>query len=132
MRQTRMLLESGSIFLEAAMATPLLMMLFIATIQIGHMCGVMANLRTASAVAARAAILGTSQSTTAVCDAARTALFTSLDRSQLICQTNPSILPTGGATPITVTLTYPVTVLAPGAGAFSGPTLNLTAQTTMQ
>jgi Flp pilus assembly protein TadG len=114
------------------MVTPLLFSLFIATIQMGHMYGVMANLRTASAVAARVAILGTAQSTSEVCDAARASLLTSLNSSQLSCQTSPAILPLNGTAPITVTLTYPVSILAPGNGAFQGPTLNLTAQTTMQ
>lgn len=132
MPRTSRSLNSGSILVEAAMVTPLLFSLFIATIQMGHMYGVMANLRTASAVAARVAILGTAQSTSEVCDAARVALLASLDRTLLTCQTAPSTLPAYGAAPITVTLTYPVSILAPGNGAFQGPTLNLTAQTTMQ
>jgi Flp pilus assembly protein TadG len=125
-------LQSGSVLVEAAFVTPLLMMMFMGIVQFGQMYGVLSNLRGASAVAARAAILGAGRSATEVCDTARAAVGNLVDVGRLECRTSPSYLPAKANTPVTITLNYPMPVLS-GASAFlPGPTLTLTAKTTMQ
>jgi Flp pilus assembly protein TadG len=120
--------EQGSVFIEAALVTPLLMLMFLGVVQFGFAFGILSQLRSASAVAARAAILGTNQNHTQVCDAAKSALTNVLDVSQLVCQTSPEILPAPENTQVTVTLQYPFRVLLPEAGSV----LSLSAHTTMQ
>lgn len=124
--------QKGSVLVEAAFVTPLLMAMMMGMIQFGHLYGVLANLRGASAVAARAAILGAGRTTNEVCDAARAAAGNFVDRSRIECVTSPAYLPTQANTPVTITLNYPVSVLSGGSGIFSGPTVMLTATTTMQ
>lgn len=124
--------EKGSVLVEAAFVSPLLMVLLMGTIQFGQLYGVMSNLRGASAVAARAAILGSGHSTTEVCDAARAAVTGMIDVTRLECRTSPSYLPAQANTPVTITLNYPVSVLTGASGIFAGPTITLTAKTTMQ
>lgn len=124
--------ESGSVLVETAFVTPLLMAMVMGIIQFGHMYGVMSHLRGASAVAARAAILGTGRTTNEVCDAARAALGDLIDRSRLECVTSPPYLPAQANSPVTIILNYPIPVLTGAKGVFSGPTVTLTAKTTMQ
>jgi Flp pilus assembly protein TadG len=120
--------ERGSVFIEAALVTPVLMLLFMGVVQFGFAFGILSQLRSASAVGARAAILGTNQTHSQVCDAAKSALTNVLDVSQLECQTSPEILPAPQNTQVTVTLQYPFRVLLPEAGSV----LSLSAHTTMQ
>jgi Flp pilus assembly protein TadG len=124
--------QSGSVLVETAFVTPLLMAMLMGMIQFGHMYGVMSHLRGASAVAARAAILGAGRTTNEVCDAARAAAGDFVDLSRLECVTSPAYLPAQANTPVTITLNYPVAVLTGASGIFSGPTVRLTAKTTMQ
>lgn len=124
--------EFGGAFVEAAVVTPLLITLIVSIMQFGYVYGVMANLRGASAVGARAAILGSGQSSQQVCTAARNALASIIDTTQLNCYTSPAVLPAAANSPVTITLSYPVPILASSSGAFKGPTLTLTAHTTMQ
>jgi Flp pilus assembly protein TadG len=124
--------ESGSAIIEAAYVTPLLLVLVMGTIQVGHLYGVLTNLRGASAVGARAAILGTGQTAQEVCETARNAIVHLVHPEQIGCETSPSTLPATSNTPVTVTLTYSVPVLASHAALFRGPTVTLSAQTTMQ
>jgi Flp pilus assembly protein TadG len=124
--------ESGSAFVEAAVVTPLLIMLVVSIMQFGYIFGVMANLRGASAVAARAAILGTGNTHLDVCNAARNSIASIIDATQLSCQTSPAVLPAAANSPVTITLSYPVPILASQAGVLKGPTITLSARTTMQ
>lgn len=124
--------ERGGAFVEAAVVTPLLIMLLVSTMQFGYVYGVLSNLRGASAVGARAAILGSGRTSQEVCGAARNALASIIDTSLLDCYTTPQILPAAANSPVTITLSYPVPILASQAGVLKGPTLTLTAQTTMQ
>jgi len=124
--------EFGGAFVEAAVVTPLLIMLLVSIMQFGYVYGVLSNLRGASAVGARAAILGSGQTSQQVCSAARNALASIIDTTQLNCYTSPSTLPAAANAPVTITLSYPVPILASSSGAIKGPTLTLTAHTTMQ
>ncbi len=124
--------EFGGAFVEAAVVTPLLIMLIVSIMQFGYVYGVMSNLRGASAVGARAAILGSGQTSQQVCSAARNALASLIDTSQLNCYTSPSVLPAAANAPVTITLSYPVPIWSSPTGILRGPTLTLTAQTTMQ
>lgn len=124
--------EGGSVFVEAAVVTPLLTALVISIMQCGYMFGVLTTLRGASAVAARAAILGTGQTSQQVCNTALNSLPNAVDYTQVSCQTSPSVLPAAPNSPVTVTLTYPLPIFASQAGYLRGPTLTLTAETTMQ
>ena len=124
--------KSGSALVEAAIVTPLLIMLIVSLMQFGYIYGVLANLRGASAVGARTAILGSGQTSTQVCNAARNSITTLIDATLLSCQTSPSVLPTTSDSPVTITLSYPVPLLASQAGFLKGPTITLSAQTTMQ
>ena len=124
--------ESGSALVEAAVVTPLLIMLVVSLMQFGYMYGVLSNLRGASAVGARAATLGSGQTSLQVCNAARNSMATIIDAALLSCQTNPSVLPTTSNSPVTITLSYPVPLFASQGGFLKGPTITLSAQTTMQ
>ena len=120
--------ERGAAFTEAAFVAPMLLLLFLGMVQFGFAFGVLSQLRSASAVGARAAILSTNQTQTQVCDAAKNSLTSLVDMSLLVCETSPAILPAGTNAPVTVTLTYPVRVFLPNAGS----TFQLSAHTTMQ
>lgn len=124
--------EFGAAFVEAAVVTPLLIMLVVSIMQFGYVYGILSNLRGASAVGARAAILGSGQTSLQACSAARNALATLIDTTQLDCFTSPQTLPAAANTPVTITLSYPVPILASSSGVMRGPTFTLTAQTTMQ
>lgn len=124
--------ECGTVFVEAAIALPVFLFLVIASLQVGFAYSALTSMRHASAMAARSAILGSGQTTTQVCDVARSSLVANLDPQSLTCVTYPSTLPTTTNIPITVTVSYPVPVLFPGAGISEGPTWTLTASTTMQ
>lgn len=124
--------ESGGAFVEAAVVTPMLLMLIVSMMQLGHIYGVLTNLRGASAVAARMAILGTANSQVDVCEAAKNAVTSMIDASQLECQTSPSVLPAPVNSPVTITLSYAVPLLASNSGALKGPTFTVSARTTMQ
>lgn len=124
--------ETGTAIVEAAVVTPLLIMLVVSIIQFGYIFGVMTNLRGASAVAARVAVLGTGNTQLEVCNAARNSIASIIDATQLSCQTSPAVLPAAANTPVTVTLTYPVPILASQAGALRVPTITLSARTTIQ
>lgn len=120
--------ERGGAFVEAALVTPLMMILFLGVAQFGVAFGILGQLRGASAVGARAAVLGTNSTHVQVCDAARSAVAGALDVSQIVCQTSPETLPAPANTRVTVTLRYPFHFLFPEGGSI----LNLSAQTTMQ
>ncbi len=120
--------ERGAAFIEAAFVAPMLLLLFLGMVQFGFAFGVLSQLRSASAVGARAAILSTNQTQAQVCDAAKNSLTSLVDMSLLVCETSPAILPAGTNAPVTVTLTYPVRVFLPNAGS----TFQLSAHTTMQ
>lgn len=124
--------QLGGTFVEAAFVTPILMMIIVSIMQFGHVYGILSNLRGASAVGARAAILGTGLTSHEVCAAARNTLANLIDTTQLNCHTSPSTLPAAANSPVTIILSYPVPILASPSGALQGPTLTLTAQTTMQ
>ncbi len=124
--------QSGSAFVEAAVVTPMLLMLIVSMMQFGYIYGVLTNLRGASAVAARMAVLGTANSRLDVCEAARNAVTSIVDAAQLDCQTSPSVLPAPMNSPVTITLTYPVPILASNSGVLKGPTFLVSARTTMQ
>lgn len=124
--------ESGSALLEAAIVMPVFFLMVAGTIQFGHIYTSLITLRSASAVAARVAILGTNQTANQVCDAARGALNSQFNPTLLECATSPSTLPVASGTQVTVTLAYPVSLLSVGAGVVPGPTWRLTTQTTMQ
>ncbi len=124
--------QAGTAFVEAAIVTPMLLMMIISMMQFGYIYGVLTNLRGASAVAARMAVLGTSRSRLDVCEAARNAMTSMVDASQLDCQTNPSVLPAPINSPVAITLTYPIPILSSNAGVLKGPTLMVSARTTMQ
>jgi Flp pilus assembly protein TadG len=132
MKATHHTSQSGSAFVEAAVVTPMLLMLIVSMMQFGYIYGVLTNLRGASAVAARMAVLGTASSQLDVCQAARNAVTSMVDSSQLDCQTSPSILPAPMNSPVTITLSYPVPLLASNSGVFKGPTFTVSARTTMQ
>jgi Flp pilus assembly protein TadG len=132
MKITQMSSQSGSVFVEAAIVTPMLMMLIVSMMQFGYVYGVLTNLRGASAVAARMAVLGTPRSQTDVCQAAKNAMNSMVDPSQLECQTSPSVLPAPLNSPVTITLSYPVPILASNSGVLKGPTFTVSARTTMQ
>lgn len=124
--------EVGSALIEAAIVMPIFFLMVAGTIEFGHLFTSLIVLRNASAVAARAAVLGTDQTTTQVCDSARHALNSQFEPTLLECVTSPSTLPTTSGTPITVTLSYPVPLFSVGSGAVPGTTWTLTAQTIMQ
>lgn len=124
--------ESASALLEAAIVMPVFFLMVAGTIQFGHLYTSLIVLRNASTVAARTAVLGTNQNTSQVCESARAALNSRFDPALLECLTSPQQLPVSVATPITVTLSYPVPLVSIGSGAIPGATWTLTAQTTMQ
>jgi Flp pilus assembly protein TadG len=124
--------EFGGAFVEAAVVTPFLITLIVSIMQFGYVYGVLSNLRGASAVGARAAVLGSGQSSQQVCSAARNALASIIDTTELNCYTSPSVLPAAANSPVTITLSYPVPILASSSGLLRGPTFMLTAHTTMQ
>ena len=132
MKHSSLIAESGSALVEAAVVTPLLIMLVVSLMQFGYMYGLLTNLRGASAVAARAAVLGSGQTNVQVCNAARNSIASIIDAALLSCQTSPSVLPTNSNSPVTITLSYPVPLLASQSGFLKGPTIMLSAQTTMQ
>ena len=132
MKTTQLSSQSGSAFVEAAVVTPMLLMLIVSMMQFGYIYGVLANLRGASAVGARMAVLGTATSHYDVCQAARNAVTSIADTSQVLCQTSPSILPAPVNSPVTITLSYPVPILASNSGVLKGPTFTVSARTTMQ
>ncbi len=132
MRRTTVASEVGSALVEAAIVMPIFFLMVAGTIEFGHLYTSLIVLRNASAVAARAAVLGTEQTTTQVCNAARAALNAGFEPFLLKCLTSPSILPATSGTPITVTLSYPVPLFSVGAGAVPGTTWTLTTQTVMQ
>ena len=121
MRRTTVASEVGSALVEAAIVMPIFFLMVAGTIEFGHLY-----------TSARAAVLGTEQTTTQVCNAARAALNAGFEPSLLKCLTSPSILPATSGTPITVTLSYPVPLFSVGAGAVPGTTWTLTTQTVMQ
>jgi Flp pilus assembly protein TadG len=124
--------EFGGAFVEAAMVTPLLIMLLVSIMQFGYVFGIQTNLRGASAIAARAAVLGSGQTSQQVCNTAYNSIANIVDASQVTCETSPSVLPAAPNSPVTITLRYPVPLLASQAGFIKGPTLTLSAATTMQ
>ena len=132
MKTTLLSKQSGSAFVEAAVVTPMLLMLIVSTMQLGYIYGVLTNLRGASAVAARMAILGTASSQFDVCEAAKNAVTSIVDASQLECQPSPSVLPAPVNSPVTITLSYAVPLLASNSGVLKGPTFTVSARTTMQ
>lgn len=129
---TTALNEEGTVFVEAAIVTPILALFFVGVMQFGFAFGVLSSLRSASAVGARAAVLGTNPTSQQVCDAAKSSISGVVDVSQLVCDISPVELPTPGTMPVTITLSYPVRMLAPNSLFGSGDVLNLTARTTMQ
>jgi Flp pilus assembly protein TadG len=132
MRTAQRSSQHGSVFVEAAIVSPLLIMLTVSMMQFGYIYGVLANLRGASAVAARMAVLDTANSNSDVCQAAKNAVASLVDTSLLDCQTSPSILPAAANSPVTITLSYPVHILSSSSGLVRGPTFTLSARTTMQ
>jgi Flp pilus assembly protein TadG len=120
--------ERGAAFIEAAFVAPMVLLLFLGMVQFGFAFGVLSQLRSATAVGARVAILGTNQTQSQVCDAAKNSLASLVDTTLLVCETTPTILPAAGNTPVTVTLSYPVRLFSPDIGS----TVQLTAHTTMQ
>lgn len=124
--------QSGSLFIEAAVVMPFLIFLIVAVMQFGLIFGMLGSLRSASAVAARAAILGTGQSNSQVCAAALNSLPGAFNPTSLVCETSPFILPAAPNSPVTITLSYPIPVLTSTSSLFPGPTITLSAQTTMQ
>jgi Flp pilus assembly protein TadG len=124
--------EVGSALLEAAIVMPIFFLMVAGTIQFGHLYSSLMVLRNASAVGARTAVLGTNQTTTQVCDSARSALTSQFEPSLLECFTSPSTLPAVSGTPITVTLSYPLPLFALGSDVVPGATWTLMAQTIMQ
>ena len=124
--------ESGAAFVEAAVITPMLLMLIVSMMQFGYIYGVLTNLRGASAVAARVAVLGSASSQLDVCQAARNAMNAMVDTSRLNCETSPSVLPAPMNSPVTITLSYPVPILSSNSGVIKGPTFTVSARTTMQ
>ena len=114
------------------MVTPLLIMLLVSIMQFGYVYGIQTNLRGASAVAARAAILGSGQTSQQVCNTAYNSITSIIDASRVRCETSPPILPAAPNSPVTITLRYPVPILASQSGLLQGPTLTLSAATTMQ
>lgn len=132
MKLCRLNSERGSALVEAAIVFPVLVLLIAGTIQFGYAYGILIDLKSASAVAARTAILGTQQSTSQVCTAARNAIRGAIDATRVICETTPQTLPTSANTAITITLTYPAPLLMAQSSFSSGTTWNLRAQTTMQ
>jgi|GEM_PF-4156716 Flp pilus assembly protein TadG len=132
MKTTLLSKQSGGAFVEAAVVTPMLLMLIVSMMQFGYIYGVLTNLRGASAVAARMAILGSASSQVDVCEAAKNAVTSIVDASQLECQTSPSVLPAPVNSPVTITLSYAVPLLASNSGVLKGPTFTVSARTTMQ
>ncbi|MEY4667759.1 MAG: hypothetical protein RL518_458 [Pseudomonadota bacterium] len=132
MKTTQNPSESGSVFVEAAVVTPMLLMLIVSMMQYGYIFGVLTNLRGASAVAARVAVLGTPSSNSVVCQAARNAVASMVDTSRLTCETVPAVLPAPANSPVTITLSYPVPILSSNSGVLRGPTFIVKAHTTMQ
>ena len=124
--------QRGAVFVEAAIATPLLALLFVGVVQFGFAFGVLSSLRNASAVGARAAILGSNPTTQKVCDAAKNSISGVIDIAQLACEISPAVLPVPGTSPVTITLSYPMRMISPNALFGSEEVINLTAHTTMQ
>lgn len=132
MEQQRKNAQKGSTLIEAAIVLPLFFLLLAGIIQFGYVFGLLSNLRTASLVAARSAILGTGLTTPQVCDVARNALVSNINLTSLTCSTNPTALPAPPDSPVTVTLTYPIPVIARFGNIGDGSPWSLQAQTTMQ
>jgi len=132
MKATHYSSQSGSAFVEAAVVTPMLLMLIVSMMQFGYVYGVLTNLRGASAVAARMAVLGSANSRVDVCEAAKNAMTSIVDVSQINCQTTPSILPAPMNSPVTITLSYPIPILSSSSGVLRGPTFTVSARTTIQ
>jgi Flp pilus assembly protein TadG len=132
MRPARRSSQEGSVFVEAAIVSPLLIMLTVSMMQFGYVYGVLANLRGASAVAARMAVLDGENSHTDVCQAAKNAVASLVDTALLDCQTSPSTLPAAANSPVTITLSYPIHILSSSSGLVRGPTFTVSARTTMQ
>ena len=132
MPQRKYIEQAGTALTEAAIVLPIFCLLIAGLLQFGYLFGILMNLRNAAAVGARTAILGTNQTATQVCAAARSSVSNLLDTTQLSCQTSPSTLPASPNTAVTVTLTYPAPILALYAGFAGGQSWNLSAQTTMQ
>ncbi len=111
---------------------PVFFLMVAGTIQFGHIYTSLIVLRSASAVAARAAVLGTNQNATQVCNAARGALNSQFDPSLLECTTSPVSLPVASGTQVTVTVAYPVPLFSVGSSVIPGSVWRLTTETTMQ
>jgi hypothetical protein len=124
--------QKGTVFVEAAIATPILALLFAGVIQFGFAFGVLSSLRNASAVGARAAVLGTNPTNQQVCDAAKSSISGIIDVAQLACETSPAVLPVPGTTPVTITLSYPMRMFSANSLFGTDEVLSLTAHTTMQ
>jgi len=124
--------QDGVVFVEAAVVMPILLILVAGTIQFGYFFGVLSNLRNASTLAARSAVLGTGLSSTEVCDTARRALASTLDPLMLVCSTTPATLPVTSNSPVTVSLSYPAPVIARFGAFGSESTWTVRTETTMQ
>jgi Flp pilus assembly protein TadG len=124
--------ERGSVFVEAVIVMPLLLLLIAGMIQFGYFFGLLSNLRSASTLAARSAVLGTGLSATEVCDNARRALSSMFDPTRLTCATNPVTLPVAANSPVTISLSYPAPVIASFGGFGSEGVWTVRADTTMQ
>lgn len=124
--------ERGSALVEAAIVLPLFFLLTAGMIQFGYLYTLLIDLRNASVVAAREAILGTGPTATQVCATARSALSPSMTPALLTCQTNPTTLPVASGTQVTVSLSYAAPTIISYAGFTTNGTWTLAAQTTMQ
>lgn len=124
--------ECGSALVEAAIVFPLFSFVIAGAVQFAYAYGILMDLKSASAVGARAAVLGTQQSTSQVCAAALNAMQGMIDTTRVTCDTTPQSLPTTANTAITITLTYPAPLLIAQSSLSSETTWTLRARTTMQ
>jgi Flp pilus assembly protein TadG len=125
-------MQSGAALVEAAITLPIVFTFIAAIVQFGYAYSVLITLQNASVVAARTATLSTGRTTTEVCAAARAAVATMLEPTQVACVTTPSALPATPDTLVTVGLSYSIPVLMGSELLSWGQTWTLRAQAAMQ
>lgn len=124
--------QQGGALVEAAIVLPIFFLLTAGMIQFGYLYTLLIDLRNASVVAAREAILGTGPTATQVCATAQGALGPSMTPALLTCQTEPATLPVASGTQVTVSLAYAAPTIISYAGFGTNGTWTLVARTTMQ
>lgn len=123
--------ERGSVLVEASIALPLLWLFLAAIVQFGYAYSVLITMQNAAVAAARTATLGSGRTASEVCEVARTAVASMVEKSRLVCSTTPE-LPASPDTLVTVTLAYPIVLPFYGEVSVFGENWTLQTQAVMQ